>query len=83
MRCEQLRERRLITDHGAAAPMFVIGSRVKGGLHGPIPDFNDLDDGDLKFKIDFREVYAATLDQWIGGDSEVVLGQKFEHADVL
>ena len=71
------------TDHGTAAPMFVIGSKVKGGLHGPIPDFNDLDNGDLKFKIDFREVYAATLDQWIGGDSEVVLGQKFEHADVL
>ena len=72
------------TDHGTAAPMFVIGSRVKGGLHGPIPDLSDLDgNGDLKFKVDFREVYAATLDEWIGGDSEVVLGQKFQHAEVL
>jgi uncharacterized protein (DUF1501 family) len=71
------------TDHGTAAPMFLIGKNVKGGLHGPIPDFTDLDNGDLKFKIDFREVYAATLDQWMGGDSEVVLGQKFVHTDVL
>lgn len=71
------------TDHGAAAPMFLIGSRVKGGLHGPIPNLNDLNDGDLKFAIDFREVYAATLDQWMGGDSQVVLGDHFNHADVL
>ena len=71
------------TDHGTAAPMFVIGKSVKGGLHGPIPDLNDLDNGDLKFKVDFREVYAATLDTWMGGDSEIVLGQKFTHVDVL
>ena len=71
------------TDHGAAAPMFLIGKQVKGGLHGPIPDLNDLQDGDIKFKIDFREVYAATLDEWMGGDSEVVLGQKFQHSDAL
>ena len=71
------------TDHGTAAPMFVVGKRVKGGFHGPIPNLNDLDNGDLKFQVDFREVYAATLDQWMGGDSEVVLGQKFQHAAVL
>ncbi len=71
------------TDHGTAAPMFVIGKSVKGGLHGPIPDLDDLDNGDLKFKVDFREVYAATLDTWMGGDSEIVLGQKFTHVDVL
>jgi uncharacterized protein (DUF1501 family) len=71
------------TDHGTAAPMFIVGKSVKGGLHGPIPDLNDLDNGDLRFKIDFREVYAATLDTWMGGDSEIVLGQKFQHVDVL
>lgn len=71
------------TDHGAAAPMFVIGKRVKGGLHGPIPDLSQLADGDLKFAIDFREVYATTLDQWMGGDSTTVLGQKFNHVSVL
>ncbi len=65
------------TDHGAAAPMFLIGKRVKGGVYGPNPNLTDLNDGDLRFAVDFREVYAATLDTWMGGDSEVVLGQKF------
>ncbi len=71
------------TDHGAAAPMFLIGDRVKGGLHGPIPDLTNLQDGDVKFTTDFRDVYAATLDHWVGGDSEVVLGQKFGGVDAF
>lgn len=71
------------TDHGTAAPMFLIGSRVKGGVHGPIPDLSDLENGDLKYKIDFRDVYATTLDNWMGGDSEVVLGKKFGHVGAL
>jgi uncharacterized protein (DUF1501 family) len=71
------------TDHGAAAPMFLIGNRVKGGLHGPIPDLENLRDGDLRHTVDFRQVYAATLDQWIGGDSETVLGQKFDPVGVF
>lgn len=71
------------TDHGAAGPMFLVGSHVKGGLHGPIPDLNDLQDGDIRFKIDFREVYAAALDEWMGGDSGVVLGQQFNHVSAI
>lgn len=71
------------TDHGAAAPMFLIGSSVKGGLHGPLPNLQDLTDGDLKHSIDFRQVYATALDRWVGGDSSAVLGQKFEHVDVF
>jgi uncharacterized protein (DUF1501 family) len=71
------------TDHGAAAPMFLIGTRVKGGLHGNVPNLSDLQDGDLKMGIDFRSVYSATLDEWMGGDSELVLGEKFEHNDAL
>ena len=71
------------TDHGAAAPMFLIGKSVKGGIHGPLPDLDNLQNGDLRHAIDFREVYAATLDKWLGGDSAVVLGQKFNHPPVL
>ena len=63
--------------------MFLVGKSVKGGLHGPIPDLSDLQDGDIKYKIDFREVYSTTLDQWMGGDSGVVLGQKFQHQEIL
>ncbi|MFQ3587078.1 MAG: DUF1501 domain-containing protein [Fimbriimonadaceae bacterium] len=71
------------TDHGAAAPMFLVGSTVRGGLHGPPPDLGDLEAGDLKFKVDFRQVYATALDQWLGGDSAVVLGQNFSRLDVF
>jgi uncharacterized protein (DUF1501 family) len=71
------------TDHGAAAPMFIVGSKVKGGLHGAKPDLQNLQDGDVGHQVDFREVYAATLDTWMGGDSEVVLGQKFKPLSVF
>ncbi|MBN9501886.1 MAG: DUF1501 domain-containing protein [Armatimonadetes bacterium] len=70
------------TDHGAAGPMLLIGKKVKGGLHGANPDLANLMNGDLKYQIDFRQVYASTLDTWIGGDSGVVLGQQFQHVDV-
>lgn len=71
------------TDHGQAAPMFLIGNKVKPGIHGPIPNLDNLNDGDIAFTQDFRGVYAATLDEWMGGDSEVVLGQKFAPVEVF
>jgi len=71
------------TDHGKAAPMFLIGKNVKGGFHGPKPDLQNLNDGDLSFKIDFRQAYATALDDWMGNDSKVVLGQQFQSLDVL
>ncbi|MCH8977877.1 MAG: DUF1501 domain-containing protein [Armatimonadetes bacterium] len=71
------------TDHGAAGPMLLIGKNVKGGFHGPNPNLTDLDRGDLKWKIDFRKVYATTLDDWMGSDSGVVLGQDFGSLDLL
>jgi len=71
------------TDHGQAAPMFLIGKPVKGGMYGPVPDLKNLANGDVGFTTDFREVYAATLDHWMGGDSEIVLGKKFSPAPVF
>jgi uncharacterized protein (DUF1501 family) len=71
------------TDHGAAGPMMLIGKNVKGGLHGPNPNLADLDRGDLKWHTDFRQVYATSLDNWMGSDSSVVLGQDFGRLDVL
>ena len=65
------------TDHGAAAPMFLIGGKVKPGLLGKHPSLTDLDHGDLKFNTDFRSVYGGVLDRWLNAPSEVVLGRKF------
>ena len=47
------------TDHGTAAPQFVMGGGVKGGLHGAYPSLHDLQDGDLKHTVDFRSVFAT------------------------
>ena len=62
------------TDHGSAGPMFVLGTRVKGGFFGAPPSLTDLDpDGNLKFSIDFRQVYASILANWIDTDPAPVL----------
>jgi uncharacterized protein (DUF1501 family) len=47
------------TDHGAAAPQLMLGGRVRGGLHGGHPSLADLQDGDLRHTVDFRDVYAS------------------------
>ena len=49
------------TDHGAAAPVFVLGGGVRAGLHGRAPSLTDLDDGDVRSAVDFRTVYAGLL----------------------
>jgi uncharacterized protein (DUF1501 family) len=51
------------TDHGAAAPVFVIGGGNKGKIIGANPDLSDLNNGDLKFQMDFRSIYASILKQ--------------------
>ncbi|MGL4632766.1 MAG: DUF1501 domain-containing protein [Leadbetterella sp.] len=56
------------TDHGTAGPMFVLGKMQQSSLMGSPPDLNDLDNGDLKFKIDFRSVYASLLATKLGLD---------------
>ncbi len=66
------------TDHGTAAPMFVFGKALKGGLYGTYPSLTDLDQGDLKHAIDFRSVYATVLDKWLGADPGKILGYDFE-----
>jgi uncharacterized protein (DUF1501 family) len=71
------------TDHGAGSHLFVAGPAVKAGLVGKYPKLNDLTDGDLKFGIDFRRVYATLLDKWLGVDSKEVLGGTFEHLPLL
>jgi uncharacterized protein (DUF1501 family) len=65
------------TDHGTAAPLFVLGGRIKGGLHGKAPSLTDLDNGDLKFTTDFRAVYGSLLDTWLGTPPVKVLGREF------
>ncbi|MBX7259824.1 MAG: DUF1501 domain-containing protein [Candidatus Hydrogenedentes bacterium] len=71
------------TDHGTAAPMFLVGNAVKAGVHGATPSLADLDDGDLKHTVDFRNVYAGVLKHWLGVDPQPVLGQPFDAMQVV
>ena len=66
------------TDHGSAAPMFLIGGKVKGGLIGEHPSLEKLELGNLKHHTDFRQVYAAILTEWLGVPSKDVLGGEFK-----
>ncbi|MGZ0655806.1 DUF1501 domain-containing protein [Coraliomargarita sp. W4R53] len=67
------------TDHGTAAPLFVMGSKVKGGLLGKSPELVTDVKKDLEYSTDFRGVYSSVLDKWIEVDSSKILGEKFEH----
>jgi len=66
------------TDHGTAAPLFVVGRAVKGGqFYGDEPSLSALADGNLKFSTDFRSVYATMLGQVVGVDPKVALNGTF------
>jgi uncharacterized protein (DUF1501 family) len=71
------------TDHGTAGPVFLAGSKAKAGLIGETPRLGELVDGDLKWSIDFRRVYATLLDRWLGLPAQAVLGQQFEPLSML
>lgn len=73
------------TDHGAAAPMFVIGNHVKAGLLGQYPSLapGDLYQGDVKYNVDFRSVYAGVLESWLKTKSAPILGKQFTPLSVV
>ncbi|MEM1125887.1 MAG: DUF1501 domain-containing protein [Bacteroidota bacterium] len=70
------------TDHASAAPQFLIGRGVQGGLVGGVPDLVNLNPlGDLRHEYDFRQVYASVLSGWFGlaeADTATALGRSFE-----
>ena len=66
------------TDHGTAAPLFVLGDAVRGGIYGEPPDLNQLDNyGNLTHTTDFRSVYATILQGWLGAPASAILGGDF------
>jgi uncharacterized protein (DUF1501 family) len=66
------------TDHGNAAPMFLLGAPVNGGFHGEHPSLTELNEEDnLAFTTDYRSVYASVLEDWLGASSKDILGERF------
>ena len=67
------------TDHGTANNMFFISGGLKQkGLINSMPDLADLNDGDLKHQVDFKNVYATVLNKWLGADDKEILGSKYD-----
>src|SRR5207302_2212364 len=67
------------TDHGAAAPVLLIGDPVKGGIYGQAPSLTDLDStSNLKFTVDFRSVYQEILGGHLGADPKAILGAAYD-----
>jgi len=71
------------TDHGTAAPMFLLGAPVKGGLYGEQPSLSALDNGNLKFTTDFRSVYASVLQGYLKAPASDLLGGSYEILPLL
>ncbi|HYW83906.1 MAG TPA: DUF1501 domain-containing protein, partial [Spirochaetia bacterium] len=70
------------TDHGTAAPVFILGGRVKGGFYGTEPSLApaDLDQGDVKYTLDFRALYRTVVEEFWGIKDADVLAAVFPTA---
>jgi uncharacterized protein (DUF1501 family) len=62
------------TDHGTAAPQFILGGKVKGGIYGKQPSLKNLANGDLKFNVDYRRLYTTIARNWWGLNNEFLKG---------
>jgi uncharacterized protein (DUF1501 family) len=72
------------TDHGTANNMFLVSGGLKQkGIINAMPDLNDLNEGDLKYQLDFKSVYATVLNKWLGADDKNILGKSFSHLDFI
>jgi uncharacterized protein (DUF1501 family) len=64
--------------------MFLLSGGLKqAGLLNALPDLADLDEGDLKYQVDFKNVYATVLNKWMGADDEKILGRKYDHLSFI
>ncbi|MCS6958676.1 MAG: DUF1501 domain-containing protein [Pseudanabaenaceae cyanobacterium SKYGB_i_bin29] len=71
------------TDHGTATPVFFLGNNLKGGILGGQPNLDSLVNGNLPWQIDFRSLYAETIDRWLHGNSVDILGGSFPYVEFL
>jgi uncharacterized protein (DUF1501 family) len=71
------------TDHGTAAPVFLLGGGVKGGIYGEHPSLEALDNGNLRYTTDFRSVYATVLEKWLKRPSSTIVGTGFGQVPLL
>jgi uncharacterized protein (DUF1501 family) len=72
------------TDHGTANNMFFISGGLKEkGMLNAMPNLADLNEGDLKNTVDFKNVYATVLNKWLGADDKIILGTKSQYLNFV
>lgn len=72
------------TDHGTANNMFLVSGGLKQkGILNELPDLGDLTEGDLKYKIDFKNVYATVLNRWLKADDQAILKRQYNYLDFI
>ena len=72
------------TDHGTANNMFLISGGLKQkGMINSLPDLADLDEGDLKYKVDFKNVYATVLNKWLKANDKEILSKQYEYMNFI
>ena len=72
------------TDHGTANNMFFISGGLKQkGLINEMPDLANLDEGDLKFKVDFKNAYATVLKKWLNADDRSILTKQYDYLNFI
>lgn len=72
------------TDHGTANNMFLVSGGLKQkGILNPLPDLSDLNEGDLKYKVDFKNVYATVLKKWLQADDKSILAKQYEYMNFI
>jgi uncharacterized protein (DUF1501 family) len=72
------------TDHGTANNMFLIGGGLQQkGILNEGPDLANLNEGDLQYKVDFKNVYATLLKKWLGADDQAILQKQYEHLNFI
>ncbi len=72
------------TDHGTANNMFLLSGGLKQkGVLNPLPDLTDLNEGDLKYNVDFKKVYATVLNKWLKADDKSILAKQYEYMDFI
>jgi uncharacterized protein (DUF1501 family) len=73
------------TDHGEAAPMFVFGKAVEGGVSGVNPNLNEASEENNwqieTFQFDYRSVFGTVLKEWMGGGDSIIDQAFFDHSN--
>ncbi len=65
------------TDHGTSTPVLLFGTGLNAGIHGVNPDLTDLQGGNLKYNIDYRQIYTSVVQDWFGASDEALISTGF------